>query len=239
MFGGHEVSPDYGWTWRTTGDLLVGSLGTAVDVPEFGSAEVVPQYTAGIDASTGATLWVVEGDPSCGERLTELNLRVNGAQPWLRCRMTGTLDWEDRVVSGADVDAVMEGFDPATGEATWTVELEGASGLYVDTRPLVRFGRASFALTLDDGSRFSLDVGTGQTIDVDADTLGWCFTDNTYRQAEGPDPSRLGPDFTTPCDLSGEPHRTPAEPDEAVGIQADGIFVWMDADGLHGARLRD
>jgi PQQ-like domain len=237
LFGGHDVSSDFGWSWRATDDLLIGSLGTAVPAPEFGSAEAVPQYTAGIDASSGVTLWVAEGDPQCGDRLNELDLRVNGAQPWLRCRITGTLDWEDSAVTGAEVDAVIEGFDPSNGEATWTAELRGASGLYVDAQPLVRFGRASFALTLDDGSLHALDVSTGQTIDVDPDTVGWCFTDNTYQQAEGPDPSRVGVQFTTPCDVTGERHQTPAEPDEAVGIQADGIFVWVDADGLHGARL--
>jgi NACHT domain-containing protein/putative pyrroloquinoline-quinone binding quinoprotein len=237
LFGGHEVSPDYGWSWRTSGDLLVGTLGTAVDVPEFGTADVVPQFTAGIDVATGETVWVAEGDPNCGDRLDSLNLQVNGAEPWLRCRMTGTLDWEDSIVTGAEVDVVMEGFDPTTGESTWTAEMPGASGLYVDERPLVRFGRGSFALTLDDGDRFSFDLTTGRTVDVDPDTLGWCYTDNTYRQAEGPDTSRLGPDFTTPCDLTGQPHRTPAEPDDAVGLQLDGTFVWMDPAGLHGARL--
>jgi hypothetical protein len=140
-------------------------------------------------------------------------------------------------VAGADVDAVMEGFDPTTGEATWTTELQGASGLYDDERPLVRFGRGGFALTLDGGDLFTFDVTTGQVVDVDSDTVGWCYTDNTYRQAEGPDTSRLGPDFARPCTLGGDPRRTPGEPDEAVGIQLDGVFVWMDAEGLHGARL--
>jgi putative pyrroloquinoline-quinone binding quinoprotein len=237
LFDGHEVSPDYGWSWRRHGDLLVGTLGTAVDVPEFGSADVVPQYMAGIDAATGQTRWVVEGDPNCGDRLGSLSLRVDGTEPWLRCRLTGTLDWEDSVVAGADVDAVMEGFDPTTGEATWTTELQGASGLYDDERPLVRFGRGGFALTLDGGDLFTFDVTTGQAVDVDPDTVGWCYTDNTYQQAEGPDTSRLGPDFARPCTLAGDPRRTPGEPDEAVGIQIDGIFVWMDAQGLHGARL--
>jgi hypothetical protein len=52
------------------------------------------------------------------------------------------------------------------------------------------------------------------------------------------DPRRVGPDFATPCDFTGEPHPTPAEPDDAVGIRVEVIFVWMDADGLRGARLR-
>lgn len=238
LFQGRDVTSDNGWHWQEHDGLLVGWLGARQEWPETGELAFVPQYMAGVDAATGETRWVTEGAPTCGPRLWGMTLRVDGAEPWIRCRMTGSYQVEGGDIVGTVVtNAVIEGFDPATGATTWSVELGAASALSDDTKPLVRLGPTSFTLVRDDGTRLGVDVETGQALDVPDDSIGWCIGTNEFAYVDGTDrPVRYGEDFTTPCDLGGTRRPVPAAPDEALGAHADGRFAWVDEAGLHTAR---
>lgn len=239
LFQGHDVSSDHGWHWLDHDGLLVGWLGTRQDWPDDGELAFVPQHMAGVDAATGETRWVAEGAPSCGSRLWGLTLRVDGREPSIRCRMTGSHHVEDgRIARTVVTDAVMEGFDPTTGEATWTVPLGAASALSDDVRPLVRLGPTRFAVTRDDGSRIAVDVVSGATEDVAADVVGWCVSENVLDLADGTGTAqRIGEDLTTPCRVDGTPQPAPMAPDEALGPLVDDRFAWVDAAGLHVAQV--
>ena len=238
LFQGHDVTSDHGWHWQDHDGLLVGWLGTRQEWPEDGELAFVPQHMAGVDAATGETRWVAEGAPSCGSRLWGLTLRVNELEPSIRCRMAGSYHLAGgRVDRTVVTDAVMEGFDPATGEATWTVPLGAASALSDDVHPLVRLGPTRFALTRDDGSRVAVDVVSGTAEDVAADVVGWCVSENRFDLGGGTDSLRLGQDFTTPCRVDGTPLPAPVAPDEALGPVVDDRFAWVDAGGLHVARV--
>jgi outer membrane protein assembly factor BamB len=244
LFEGHDVNPDNGWLWRPAddGDVLVGWLGAPAEWPEEGQAgqtTLVPQYTAGIDAATGRTLWVAEGDP-CTPRLIRLVYDEDEeVGPWVRCTSTGTVSLDAEGIVDADVDVVVEGFDPATGEARWTQRFEGVPSLWVDTEPMVRLGPTTAAFARADGTLLALDMASGETTEPESDQVGWCFEHNVYEGVEpdGERNQRVGQDFAAPCDASGAPAPAPSHPDEGVGVVADGTFVWMDAAGLHAARV--
>jgi hypothetical protein len=212
LFQGNDVTSDSGWHWQEHDGLLVGWLGTRQEWPETGELAFAPQYMAGVDAATGETRWVTEGAPTCGSRLWGMTLRVDGAEPWIRCRMTGSYHLEGGdIVRTVVTDAVIEGFDPATGAAIWSLELGAASALSDDAKLLVRLGPTSFTLVGDDGTRLAVDVETGRALDVTEDTIGWCIGTNEFAYIDGSDPPvRYGEDLTTPCDLSGV-RRLPSE----------------------------
>jgi len=238
LFQGRDVTSDGGWQWQEHEGLLVGWLGSRQEWPDTGELAFVPQYMAGVDAATGETRWVAEGAPTCGSRLWGMSLRVDGAEPWIRCRMTGTYHLEDgSIVRTVVTDAVMEGFDPATGATTWTVPLGPASALSDDTKPLTRLTPTAFTLVRDDGSRVAVDVAAGEAIEVLEDAVGWCIGTNKVDYLDGADPPfRYGEDFTTPCDLAGNRQLAPMDPDPDLGAPGDGRFAWVDAEGLHVAR---
>lgn len=245
LFEGRAVSPDNGWLWRPADDgaVLVGWLGSPMEWPDEGQAgqvTLVPQYSAGIDAETGRTLWVAEGD-LCAPRLAALVLDPDmEAGPWVRCTTTGNVSFDgETTITGADIDVVVEGFDPVSGEATWAQRIEGAAPFWVDTEPMVRLGPTTVAFTRDDGTLMALDTATGDTTEPDPAQVGWCSQYNFY---EGVDPSgertdRVGQELIAPCDATGAPAPAPSTPDEGVGVVAGDAFVWMDASGLHAARV--
>jgi PQQ-like domain len=237
LFDGASVSPDNGWLVRSAGSLLVVWLGSEFHVPEDGSSEVLPQYTAGINAASGETHWVAEGSPSCGW-LSYLGGRLD---PWLRCRTTGTVTAQGDLSASFDVDNVVEEFDPQTGDAEWTFDLGPSSALFNDDGHFVRFSNHSFGLVRDDESLIGLDVISGEELDVDRDQIGWCLSLNEYEydyehESDREAQYRIGETFTAPCSLASTDLDAPAEPDQDIGVMAGDIFVWMDQAGLHGAR---
>lgn len=233
LFGGADVSPDYGWLFRPTREgVIVGTLGPVVDFPPDGDRQFVEVQTAGIDGVTGATRWLQPGDQGCG-RLVSLRLVVGDGPPWLLCEWDASAHFEDDVAQSYDVESgAMRGFDPASGTATWTVDLGRTSAMFDPAGHLVRLGRTTFAATRDDGSLLGVDVETGEELAVDGDDVGWCFAANLYGYQGF---ERVGEDLTEPCSVGGEAQPTPLRADDAIGALAGGVFVWMDDAGLHGA----
>ena len=233
LFGGADVSPDFGWTLYPTGDgLIVGTLGAVVDLPQDGERELADAQTAGIDAITGTTRWLEPGWQGCG-RLASLRLTVDGVPPWVRCDWDASAWFEDDRPQSYTVErSVMYGFDPANGAASWTVDLGRTSALLDPEGFVVRLDRTAFAVTRDDGSLVGVDVGTGEELAVDDHDVGWCFETNFYPYQ---DADRVGADLAHPCNLAGEAQPAPLRSDDAVGVLSGGVFVWMDGSGLHGA----
>jgi outer membrane protein assembly factor BamB len=243
LFGGAPVSPEAGWDFREVGDLVVGQLRTVADWPADGEVQVPTSYVAGIASATGETRWTSEGDPVCGARFDQLDLRVEGQRPWIRCHITGTVTMAGgHAASRSYTDVVMEGFDPATGATTWKADLGAASALDDPSKVLARQSPTTFVVARDDGSLLAVDVGTGATTTPASSLAAWCSSPNEYPYpayaAVYPDhEARSGKDYLTPCDLTGTTRPAPSKPDEGIGAIAGDIFVWMDANGLHGARI--
>lgn len=257
LFGGHDVHPDFGWRWDDREGVLVGWLGAVRGEPPADRRVELPlEHTVGVDPATGETLWITEGDLLCGRLGWELQLEVDGTWPLMRCRTTGTVQlaeqsagglsgWDvtDAVEGGVDVDTVLEGFDPTTGEATWTVELPGFSAIYDDSRPMIRLGPHAFATRLDDDRLVAVDVASGERRRPDEHEVGWCQSNNRYRyhggEPEAETVERAGAAFVTPCEVGGTAVDAPTAVDEGVGVVAGDVFVWMDEAGLHGARIEE
>jgi len=235
LFGGADVSVSSGWAFAAVGDdYIVGSLGIAGKQSE-GPHEMTTLQTAGIDAASGETRWLEDGTFGCG-RVTRLRLLVDDDWPRIRCIWHGTADFGDPDHPEIEVeDSRIEGFDPETGKTTWTVEMGAADPLLELGGVLVRIDATRFAAKRDDGSVVGVDVAAGKALDVGPEDLGWCFEENWYPYG-APDETRLGGYFTQPCSLDGEDRPAPAKPDRGAGALTGDVFVWMDADGLHGAR---
>jgi outer membrane protein assembly factor BamB len=239
LFGGADVSPDFGWSFRESGGLIVGWLGSVVAEQSDGEVEIPVEHIAGIDEVTGETRWLTEGYIGC-EQLNRLDLRDAPlrSSPWLRCRPTGTaILADDELESVTLTSNVLEGFDPATGAAVWSVDTGAASALWDDERPLVRLSPTSFALTKDDGTLLGVDIRDGTVLDITAEDVGWCRAVNRYDYADSSTGDRVGHDFATPCSVDGTPLAVPADAEEDLGIVVRDVFVWMDEAGLHGARM--
>jgi PQQ-like domain len=242
LFGGQPVNPDSGWYVREMGDLDVGWF-AAENTWQDGEAPVPAHFVAGIASATGDTRWVTEGDPVCGWRLYGLGMKVGDRAPWIRCKVTGNVEVANfNRVSWKYTDVVMEGFDPATGSTTWTADLGAASALDDPSKLLARKGPTTFVVARDDGTLLAVDVGTGATTTPDASLPAWCSSSNEYHYTDyetafPDDPNRSGHDYLTPCTLTGDPLPAPSKPDDGIGALAGDIFVWMDAGGLHGARV--
>lgn len=235
LFEGRAVTPDMGWSWEEHDDLLVGWFGTDEERVEAGEQPITAQFMAGVDAATGETRWVAEGEPACGWRLSNMQLRVDGEEPLFRCRFTGSHRVEDGSLTDTTLTSgVIEGFDPATGEATWSVPLDGASVMFAGDGEIVRLDPSTFTLVLDDGTRIGVDVAAGEAVDVPADAVGWCTDGNTYGQG---DDRRVGEPLATACDLAGERQPAPLTAEPELGAVDGDRFAWLDAEGLHLARV--
>lgn len=233
LFGGSDVTLDNGWTFIPVDDLVLAHIGPAMDLADDGDIPFPADQVAGIDWETGETRWLGAGDLLCGPLY---DLLGDGYEypPWIRCAATGTVRVEDEWPAEWGVETSrIDGFDAVTGKATWSVDMGAASALWDPLASLVRLDATTFALRRDDGTLLVVDVSDGSSPEVDDDDVGWCFIENEYDDQEL---VRTGANFTNPCSLDGERQNVPVKADNGVGVTVDGVFVWMDELGLHGAR---
>ena len=234
LFQGRPVSSDYGWDWRTHGDLLVGWLGR-IDTNRS-STDLSESTITAVDAATGDAVWIVDGViPDCD--LSYLDLSPGPAP--LRCRRSGTItrdeNRENPIVTGLSI--VLEQFDPTTGATLWEADLGAAESLVLDTPPLVRLSSTEIVVGRQDGSDIVVDVASGQTRQPAPDETGWCWSENTYPDVRtyAVDKRRRGYDYVTPCGLDRSPIDVVA-PNPPFAVARSGpILAWVDARGMHGA----
>lgn len=133
---GEGFSSDRGWNFATYDDVIVGAVGQDVplDLPvvvDFGA-----YVTAALGREDGRPRWRDVGSSfTCFGKL-ELQMDGGGTHedaadylPWpVRCRVVGTTTYESLDSEGEpDITSMtIEGFDPATGDTTWSLEADPA-----------------------------------------------------------------------------------------------------------------
>ena len=234
--------------WSELDGLLVGMVDVSGGAHQRadGTSELVRWVTSGVDPDSGETRWTASGGGFCGgvyQLLLDVegpNTAVRETDTIVRCEGVGTVERADGRPRDYEMDVTISQVDVRSGETNWSVDLPGFD-YYIGESPLVRLDPTTFAGQLDDGSRFALNLTTGELRDAEADEVGWCFSDNEYRYAGGQatddveEPMLPGARVTNPCTLEGTRQPTPAAIDEGVGAVVDGVFVWMDETGLHAA----
>jgi outer membrane protein assembly factor BamB len=234
--------------WSELDGLLVGMVDVSggLDQQADGTTELIRWVTSGVDPDSGETLWTVPGSGFCGG-VYQLLLDVEGlstaieeTDTIIRCEAVGTVERTDGRPRDYEMDVTVTQVDVRSGDILWSAVLPGFD-YYIGESPLVRLDPTTFAGQRDDGSRFALDLATGELRDAETHEVGWCFSDNEYRYEgtqlpDGADePMVPGARFTRPCDLAGTHQPTPSAADEGLGAAIDGTFIWMDDTGLHAA----
>jgi len=174
--------------------------------------------SVGVDATTGEVLWTREGvTTSCGWDAAALVKSVSRHSAW--CRVAG---WTTGEVGDDDHDAdvtelALEGFDPATGEVTWSVDLDPGSLEILqrdeDPRPLTAPGRV---VTGADGDSLLVDLDTGETYALPDGQVflcaGWAdYSDygTPHDDAFSGMPELDGDPLAETCTAGGEPTTAP------------------------------
>lgn len=195
---GETVSSDTGWTIEhdPEADRYVGWMRAAIppDQRERAEAGKAFSYDAGIlrlvafSGPDGTVLWRRDGaEQSC--------LGLDTDTPTVRCVWTGTAayDAEGTLTALRDGSGTVEGFDPRTGETTWSLEIaEDAVEDAFDDRDQKVAGDRTVLVDTDDGP-LVVDVATGATAPADADDVFTCSSDTVIF------------DYAVPYVINGEP----------------------------------
>lgn len=251
LFGGHDVTSEQGWYFGRTDTLYVGHLGRRQPQQshESTSHRLGDHVMAGFERATGQPRWA-EPDTSyrCSgsidahldpEEAADDAARQPG--PFFRCRYTGTVSRVDaeRIYSD-DMRATIEGFDPATGRTTWSVDVGGVPALAGGEPAPMGLSDGRVVLPTLDGGAIALDLMTGQTEDVAPDLRGWCAIPNDYETDDQVafNNERVGQDWLVPCRADGQLTQTPLELDGRYGTRFDDLLVWADDQGVRAVRAK-
>jgi outer membrane protein assembly factor BamB len=230
-----KVSPDFGWWLEQKDGRYVGQIGRT-DSADFatGTSYLDRSTVAAFDAATGRPLWTDRGSSVfCGELVYELDHPV-------RCRTEGVMKKGRR--QGA-VSVTVEGFDPATGAARWSLNAGDVPGLIEagrtgvirlsDTEYLVRTAtRGTLVVDLDSGPR-PLEGGA---------PTGWCKDITTVPGVPGArfpaGPNEYAHQAFWPCTIDRKPVRLPRLAPRFSGFRSGKIFAWVDGTSVHAVHVR-
>lgn len=190
----------------------------------------------GVDKRTGKRLWERRG-------YTNLCAPNVDLDEWpIRCRTTGegrmdpaTGEWETR-----NTKTTFEGFDPESGDATWTADI-GSSQSWSDTKFMVVLGRDWVAFDTDDGRR-ALNLSSGKVDTPETELVGACSEASywTFEEPYSDDPDdtgrRVGTEVVTPCSeeegADADPQALPAGVLSHVGVEDDNRYFVVTDSGL-------
>ena len=236
-------SSDNGWTWHRFTDhhALVGTMfgrpgggGKILDLAA-GAA------TAALDDGTGAVLWRDRGSTvQCS--LGRHDYPVNKNYP-VRCRRRGTVRIDDANQVAFDGLAVtLEGFAPATGETTWSVDV-GAAKWIVDPHKAVAIAGPTEVVVPGPAGPRVLDYATGATTPASPRAGYWCMVMTDYRALPGydvpPRYERTGGVLAVLCDAERKSASVlpSARATIAAGAHAGDYVVVAGRDGYVGFKL--
>lgn len=254
---GDGYSTDYGWMFATYEDgSVVGTVGQDVPLVLPVIVDEGRYVTAGIGAADGRPRWRDVGTSfTCHSRLVVLmgeggtHEDAEGWRPWpVRCRTVGTVTFESLDADGVpEIERVVaEGFDPATGETTWSVELDPSilTDEDVDRRPPLA-GEQGLVVPGLDGP-VVLDVQDGTTEPLGDDDVLWCRTEATFEIDEAwisgepeaePITERRGGVLAEPCRADGSAVRgAPAAFPSSIAAPAGDVTVVSTPGGVVGYR---
>ena len=247
-------STDNGWTWMRyekskiyVGSVFGGSLspGRKYPVVRDLTATATATATAALDESTGDVLWRDAGSKAF---CSGLYITAPDGETWLpvRCRSRGTLTWQENGdTSVANLDVVVEGFDPKTGKTTWSAPVGASEGLVGGKSAPTSAGGTDVLLRTGAGP-ILLDVATGRQRPPAAGEVFWCGSTRdfryrtAYRWQDGRTADRWsGGTVAATCDGSGRPATgTPSGPaTAAAGADLGPYAVVATATGFTGYRI--
>lgn len=233
---GAGYSSDAGWGWYTgEGWPLVG-FGYLFTDDQTGH-DMAASKVVGLDPATGATLWEVAGAQMCATEapadLVVLCVLTSG-------RITYATE-EGALPVYTDVVATLQGLDPMTGQAAWTVPLDASNWGATYGEPFV--DPADAVIRYIDGQPTSIDRATGETTPLPAGEVLACTADRdilTVLTDGGTDSKQqyLG-SATTPCDAQrADAPQFSQSAVEAAGVVAGDVRVVATRDGLQGFASR-
>jgi hypothetical protein len=235
VFGGKQYNPEFGWDFVARGGTEVGSVGYP---PTGDDWDLNGFKTVGLSVANGGVEWSRAGFYLCGGALQFLSDDV-------LCDFSGTVTMKDPLTfSGMGV--TFQGLDVASGKTTWSVRasdaeavVEGAPEPFVDGRHfVVQTALHTWAV---------LDTTDGSTAPVGAGEVFWCDREIGYKVtapagasekgARASGPVFAGCSETGGSEAGGSAHGLPVTQPAAVGVDADGLFVWLGPAGLEAAPL--
>lgn len=240
VFGpGYSTAGGWSWDFDEAAGVFVGSA-RRVDPEndERVSPELDDAVSAGIDAESGELLWREQGTSSF--------CQPAAATSDLRCRFAGGRWVEDADAPDgfrlADVDIVLERFDPVTGDALWRVPLDDDTAVYRDGLP---FAPSTTELFLRSGGpvvAVARDSGAMREMPSEATYL--CTSDPDIRlRRSGVDDAELvdyhAAPLLRPCDESGGESMSlpPVDVIEQLDDDDDGLVVIAAAEGYDAYRV--
>ena len=250
---GQGVSSDTGWSFSYDEDTdrYVGWMRKSLPPEAAESAQAGRKFSydfgiyrlVAFDGSDGKVLWSRKGaEHSC--------LGITTDTPRVRCLIQGEVTYSSggkliRVEGGS---ATVEGFDPETGEARWSVPVarDAVPDLIDDREQKVALGDTGLVET-EQGPRV-VDLATGKTAEPADDEVFVCATENrTFEYAmpifiDGdPITRRYGGQLLRPCTADGADaaaYTTAAVTDGGRDADND-RHVLASAEGLLGFDLGD
>lgn len=251
-FGGPGYSTDGGWGWEhfEAHGLLIGTVGRAY-VGGYAAQQVVDlalNRTVALDAETGAVRWRHDRSRlGCADTLPRPRV-AEDAEPWpARCVYGGTITYSLSDVDPTfdDLDVVVQGFDPATGRATWEVPMGPADDLIyfgdlggiANEREIVLPAPAPAP-----AGPMVVDLRSSAIRPPEAGEVFGCVTtvqfeyDDAYVAFDEPLTKRVGGTLVTPCRADGSPVPDPLPTATvlATATPIDGVWVLSTTDGLAG-----
>ncbi|MBF0672467.1 MAG: PQQ-binding-like beta-propeller repeat protein [Salinibacterium sp.] len=206
------------WAWLTADrDPIIGFGGAPdpheLDPVEEGEAVTVNlaepsrRSVAGLDRSTGATVWTVPGAGRCWEvPESDPEASVVAACRFASGTATLTNSGKDMLdVEFADINFEAIGIDAATGEVLWAVPL-GDTESSSDDPSFFQSGKQLILSTVDGAVRVHPE--TGKTTAVDPSEVLACKVERTEHLAQMSDPAVTTPVATgydaQPCGRTGD-----------------------------------
>lgn len=221
LLGVEGITTDNGWNFIHTDDpdMFVGSMSLPLGEEREALLSSGRPLDIGADESvmvafegdTGTVLWREENVTiSCLGGA----IRVDDEQPRLRCRPGGTYHYDAEATREDEMDdpsLTVEGFDPMSGETTWSIELptDAAADILLNKADRPISDGVTVVLPSDDGPRLVV-VETGKTRATDETDVFACHGETqtieyylARRTSNGESYSRYGADLLTPCHADG------------------------------------
>lgn len=226
---GSPVSADNGWNIRLGDGRYVGMLGSAW---HDRSQKLEMRRTGGFDENTGAQLWSAPGTWVCSGIEFTLLMPV-------RCRGTGTISVDNDRTATLDGQITVEGFDPASGTATWSWSAGNVLGLVFPDDSVRRIDDKRYVIDTATG-QIVLDVATGHHQVADDAVPTWC-TDSEYVTIVGGNMRRnlknLRISKHWPCRQDGDVSGLPTTIGDFAGARSGDVYAWVAPDGLRAAKI--
>lgn len=245
-----EASAAMGWRFQAdrAEQLVVGSLGGPLTMREGDAFQVARwdlsrEGTAGLDAESGEVLW---SEPATSTRCLSPVLEdvVSADDPvWVRCRTVGVGRYDEQTeqLSWTGVDIAIEGFDPRSGETTWSVPI-GTKMWMVGGATKFAFADDRTVVARTDDGPLVVDLHDGSTREPGDDEVFACLTTTSFRWSvpffidDELVRTRTAGGILQACDAEGEAAdgALTAGMVRAAGLPAGDTWVVLTEDGLRG-----